>query len=228
MAKELGRLDIGQSVTVKGRATLAVEAIEGTDECIRRAGQLCAPGFTVVKVAKPKQDMRFDVPTIGLGTLETMVEAGASCLAIEAGRTIIIDQPEVIRFADRHRLAIVAVDDGHVPEPVEERRHESGDRNHCATITVPNSAQVRTAQGRRTRRFQSTSWGGSARFFVVRRVRPPALGSKFDSDAAARDHDHGTARAPAYWNNPGDDVRRKGKVEGRRRPATDRVRLPQP
>ena len=120
MAKEMGRLDIGQSVTVKGRATLAVEAIEGTDECIRRAGRLCAPGFTVVKVAKPKQDMRFDVPTIGLGTLETMVESGASCLAVEAGRTIIIDQPEVIRFADRHRLAIVAVEAGQVPEPTEE------------------------------------------------------------------------------------------------------------
>lgn len=117
MAKELGRLDIGQSVTVKGRATLAVEAIEGTDECIRRAGRLCAPGFTVVKVAKPKQDMRFDVPTIGLGTLETMVQAGASCLAVEAGRTIIIDEPDVVQFADRHRLAIVAVQDGIVPEP---------------------------------------------------------------------------------------------------------------
>ncbi len=120
MAKEMGRLDIGQSVTVKGRATLAVEAIEGTDECIRRAGKLCAPGFTVVKVAKPKQDMRFDVPTIGVGTLETMVQAGATCLAVEAGRTIIIDQPDVIRFADRHKLAIVAVDDGLVPEPLEE------------------------------------------------------------------------------------------------------------
>jgi UDP-2,3-diacylglucosamine hydrolase len=120
MAKELGRLDIGQSVTVKGRAALAVEAIEGTDACIRRAGSLCAPGFTVVKVAKPKQDMRFDVPTIGLGTLETMVQAGASCLAVEAGRTIIIDEPEVIRFADRHRLSIVAVNDGVVPELGEE------------------------------------------------------------------------------------------------------------
>ncbi len=112
MAKELGRLDIGQSVTIKGRAALAVEAIEGTDECIRRAGKLCAPGFTVVKVAKPKQDMRFDVPTIGLGTIETMVQSGASCLAVEAGRTIIIDEPEVIRFADQHRLAIVAVEVG--------------------------------------------------------------------------------------------------------------------
>ena len=70
MAKEMGRLDVGQSVAVKDRAVLAVEAIEGTDECIRRAGALCpAGGFTVVKVAKPQQDMRFDVPTIGMGTL---------------------------------------------------------------------------------------------------------------------------------------------------------------
>src|SRR5690606_40576041 len=84
LAKELGRLDVGQSVCVKGRGVLAVEAIEGTDECIRRAGSLCpAGGFTVVKTAKPQQDMRFDVPTIGLGTLETMVAAGARTLAVE-------------------------------------------------------------------------------------------------------------------------------------------------
>ena len=122
MAKEMGRLDVGQSVAVKDRAALAVEAIEGTDECIRRAGKLCrAGGFTVVKVAKPQQDMRFDVPTIGLGTLETMVAAGGQVLAIEAGRTIVIDQADVVRFADRHRLAIVAVSAaGMLPESVEE------------------------------------------------------------------------------------------------------------
>lgn len=118
MAKEMGRLDVGQSVAVKGRAALAVEAIEGTDECIRRAGQLCqSGGFTVVKVAKPKQDMRFDVPTIGIGTLRTMVEAGGTCLAIEAGRTIVIDQEEVVRFANQNRVVIVALADGAVPEP---------------------------------------------------------------------------------------------------------------
>src|SRR5690606_12452047 len=96
LAKELGRLDCGQSVAVKGRAVLALEAIEGTDECIRRAGQLCTEGgFTVVKVAKPQQDMRFDVPTIGVQTIETLVEAGGRVLAIEAGKTIIIDEPQV-------------------------------------------------------------------------------------------------------------------------------------
>ncbi len=111
LAKEMGRLDVGQSVAVKDRAVLAVEAIEGTDECIRRAGSLCKTGgFTVVKVAKPQQDMRFDVPTIGLGTLETMAAAGARVLAIEAGRTIIIDEAQIIAFANRHKLIIVALD----------------------------------------------------------------------------------------------------------------------
>ena len=109
IAKEIGRMDIGQSVAVKDRAVLAVEAIEGTDECIRRAGQLCRSGnFTLVKVAKPQQDMRFDVPTIGLGTLRTMVEAGR-VLAIAADRTIMLDQERLIDYADRHRLAIVAL-----------------------------------------------------------------------------------------------------------------------
>lgn len=112
LAKELGRVDVGQSVAVKGRAVLAVEAVEGTDECIRRAGRLCpAGGFTVVKVAKPQQDMRFDVPTIGPGTIQTLIEAGASALAIEAGKTIVLDQQEVVRTADRHKLTIVAVDE---------------------------------------------------------------------------------------------------------------------
>lgn len=119
LAKEIGRLDVGQSVAIKGRTALAVEAIEGTDQCIKRAGELCrAGGFTVVKVAKPQQDMRFDVPTIGIGTLQTMVAAGASCLAIEAGRTIVVDETEVIRYANEHRLAVVALSaDGELPDP---------------------------------------------------------------------------------------------------------------
>jgi DUF1009 family protein len=110
LAKELGRLDVGQSVTVKGRAVIAVEAVEGTDVCIRRSGEFCPQGgFTVVKVAKPQQDMRFDVPTIGTGTIESMLAARASVLAIEAGKTIIVDQPEVVALADQHGLAIVSL-----------------------------------------------------------------------------------------------------------------------
>jgi hypothetical protein len=110
LAKEMGRLDIGQSVAVKGRAVLAVEAIEGTDACIRRAGELCAQGgFTVVKVAKPQQDMRFDVPTIGVGTIETLAAAGGTLLAIEAGKTIVLDEEETIALADTLGLAVVAI-----------------------------------------------------------------------------------------------------------------------
>ena len=113
MAKEMGRLDVGQSVAVKEKATLAIEAIEGTDRCIERAGQLCrAGGWTLVKVAKPQQDMRFDVPTIGTTTIENLHKAGARVLAVEADRTIFIDQPEVVALADRHGIAIIAVRDG--------------------------------------------------------------------------------------------------------------------
>lgn len=110
LAKTIGRLDVGQSVAVKGGTALAVEAVEGTDQCIRRAGELCKQGgFTVVKVAKPQQDMRFDVPTVGMLTLETMRAARAACLAIEAGKTVLVDEPAVIRFADKHGIAIVAL-----------------------------------------------------------------------------------------------------------------------
>jgi len=111
LAKEMGRLDVGQTVVVKGQAVLAVEAVEGTDHCIRRAAQLCPQGgFTVVKVAKPQQDMRFDVPTIGIGTLETLHSAGGKVLAIEADKTIVIDQPAVMEYARRHRIAVVALE----------------------------------------------------------------------------------------------------------------------
>lgn len=111
LAKEIGRLDIGQSVAVKGRAVIAVEAVEGTDACIRRAGELCPQGsFTVVKVAKPQQDVRFDMPTIGLGTIESLVAAGGAVLAIEAGMTVVVDQPQVVALADQHGLAIVSID----------------------------------------------------------------------------------------------------------------------
>jgi DUF1009 family protein len=110
LAKEMGRLDVGQSVAVKERAVLAVEAIEGTDQAILRAGALCrAGGFVVVKLAKPRQDMRFDVPTIGRGTVETLHRAGGRVLAIEAGKTIVLDQADTVALADRYGLTIVAL-----------------------------------------------------------------------------------------------------------------------
>src|SRR5258708_31619536 len=110
LAKEMGRLDVGQSVMVKEAAVLAIEAIEGTDDCLRHAGELCRKGaFTVVKVAKPQQDMRFDVPTIGMQTIHTMHEAGARVLAIESETTIMLDQDEVLRLSDQSGIAIVAL-----------------------------------------------------------------------------------------------------------------------
>jgi len=110
VAKELGRLDVGQSVCVSGQAVLALEAMEGTDECIRRAGSLCpGKGFVVVKPAKPQQDMRFDVPAFGLLTVQTMYESGARVLAIEADKTIFMDRQDVVDFANRHNLCIVSI-----------------------------------------------------------------------------------------------------------------------
>ena len=112
IAKEMGGLDVGQSVCIKNQTVLAVEAIEGTDRCIGRAGELCqAGGFTVVKVAKPSQDMRFDVPTVGPKTLHSLAAAGAQVLAIEADRTILLDQDEFHRAAQRLKLSVVAFDE---------------------------------------------------------------------------------------------------------------------
>jgi len=112
LAKEMGRLDVGQSVAIKEQSALAIEAIEGTDRCIERAGVLCrAGGWTLVKVAKPEQDMRFDVPTVGVSTIENLHKARAKVLAIEADRTIMVDQPEVVALANKYGLTIVALSD---------------------------------------------------------------------------------------------------------------------
>ena len=112
MAKEIGRLDIGQTVVVKDQAVLAVEAIEGTDEAIRRGGLLCGHGAVVVKVCKPQQDLRFDLPAIGVQTIATMAHVKASCLAVEAGKTIILDREAVVAEADRAGIAILAIEHG--------------------------------------------------------------------------------------------------------------------
>ncbi|MBQ7476249.1 MAG: UDP-2,3-diacylglucosamine diphosphatase LpxI [Selenomonadaceae bacterium] len=109
VAKELGRLDIGQTVVTKNLAVMAVEAIEGTDECIKRGGKLANGGAVVTKVAKPNQDNRFDVPTVGKRTLEVMAEFGASALAIEANKTLLVGREETVAFADERGITIVAV-----------------------------------------------------------------------------------------------------------------------
>jgi DUF1009 family protein len=110
VARDVGRWEIGQSVVVKRRTVIAVEGLEGTDAAIRRGGELGRGGVTVVKMSKPGQDLRFDVPAIGLTTIEVMREVGARVLALEAGKTIMIDREEVVRAADNAGIAIVAIE----------------------------------------------------------------------------------------------------------------------
>ena len=109
IAKELGRLDIGQTVVVKNRAVMALEAIEGTDACIERGGQLANGGAVVAKVSKPQQDNRFDVPTVGYRTVEQMVNVGATALAIEAGKTLLVEREQMVALADAKGISIVAI-----------------------------------------------------------------------------------------------------------------------
>lgn len=112
IAREMGRLDIGQSIVIKDLSVLAVEAVEGTDKNILRAGELCkAGGFVVVKVAKPNQDRRFDVPTIGTGTIESIHKAKGKVLAIEAGQTIILDEQKTIDLANSYGISIISLTD---------------------------------------------------------------------------------------------------------------------
>jgi UDP-2,3-diacylglucosamine hydrolase len=109
IAREIARLDLGQTIIVRGKACVAIEAMEGTDETIRRAGNLVQRRMTVVKLAKPNQDMRFDVPVVGVPTLAAMAEAGATCLCITAGKTLMFDSAEMIRVANDKKISIVAV-----------------------------------------------------------------------------------------------------------------------
>lgn len=121
IAGEMAQLDLGQTIVVRGKACVAIEAMEGTDATIRRAGELMrgkavgkkikltSGSLTVLKLSKPDQDMRFDVPVVGLPTIETMVESGATCLCLSAGKTLMFDRDELIALADKHNIAIVAV-----------------------------------------------------------------------------------------------------------------------
>ncbi len=107
IAHEIVRLDLGQTIVVRGKACVAIEAMEGTDATIGRAGELAHGKLTVIKVAKPDQDMRFDVPVIGVPTIENMIVAGATCLSVTAGKTLIFDRAAVIKLADKNKIAIV-------------------------------------------------------------------------------------------------------------------------
>jgi len=109
IAKELGRLDIGQCVVVRKKTVLALEAIEGTNETILRGGKLAKEKAVVVKVSKPNQDLRFDVPAVGPDTIQVMSQVNASVLAIEAGKTLIFDKPGMISYADRSSIAVVSL-----------------------------------------------------------------------------------------------------------------------
>ena len=112
MAKELGRLDIGQTVVVKNQAVMALEAIEGTDACILRGGFLGKGGVIVAKTAKPAQDNRFDMPSVGTATLTSMIHAGATGIVIEAGRTLLVDRKNTLAMADEKGITIVSAAEG--------------------------------------------------------------------------------------------------------------------
>jgi hypothetical protein len=107
IAKEMGRLDIGQTVVVKNQAVMAVEAIEGTDEAIKRGGRLAGKGAVVVKVSKPNQDMRFDLPVVGLNTIGSMIEVGARTLAVEAKKSIILNKDKMIEESKKAGISVV-------------------------------------------------------------------------------------------------------------------------
>ncbi|MFW5732400.1 MAG: LpxI family protein [Planctomycetota bacterium] len=126
IARASAELDIGQTIAVKERDIIAVEAMEGTDAMIRRAGRVCrVGGWTMVKVARPHQDMRFDVPTIGPGTMRYLKDAKCVCLVVEAGRTLIVDKPATLALADRLGIAIVG------------RNSERGEYQGSSSLELP-------------------------------------------------------------------------------------------
>jgi hypothetical protein len=115
VAKQMGGMDIGQSITIKDGTVIAIEAMEGTDACIDRTGQLCRRGgWTLVKVSKPNQDMRFDVPTIGPQTITRVQQAKGTAIAIEAGKTIVVERDQTLQLARKAGITIVAIDDAQV------------------------------------------------------------------------------------------------------------------
>src|SRR2546423_1177398 len=109
IAREIARLDLGQTIVIRSKACVAIEAMEGTDATIRRAGQLARGRLTVVKVAKPDQDMRLDVPLVGRATIESMIDASATCLCITAGKTLMFERDAMLKLADEKKIAVVVV-----------------------------------------------------------------------------------------------------------------------
>lgn len=116
LIKKIGAMDIGQCMVVKERVVVAVEAIEGTDETVLRGGKLAGKDFTIIKTFKPGQDSRIDLPALGLGTVEAMVRANASCLAYESGTSLFFDIDQAVRLADKNNIAMVGVDSQNLNE----------------------------------------------------------------------------------------------------------------
>ncbi len=109
IAKKVAGLDIGQTIVVKNKSIVTVEGVEGTDETIKRGGSLCGPGAVIIKVARPKQDMRFDVPLVGIKTIESLIQAKASVLALERKKTYLIDKEALIKLADQNNISVIII-----------------------------------------------------------------------------------------------------------------------
>ena len=135
-AKQMGALDVGQSITVKDQMVLGVEAIEGTDALIQRTAALCPRGgFTLIKLAKPEQDMRFDVPTIGVRTVEQLARAGGKVIAIEANKTLIVERQATLKAAQRHGIAIVSMNS---------EKASCLNGSSSSNASIPNEPDMRT------------------------------------------------------------------------------------
>ena len=109
IAKAIGGVDIGQTVVIKDKAIVAVEAMEGTDQTILRGGRIAREGGVVIKMSKPNQDNRFDVPVIGPRTIQHMVRARCGCMAVESGKTLLIDREKIVKLANKSHICIIAV-----------------------------------------------------------------------------------------------------------------------
>ncbi|WP_242632229.1 LpxI family protein [Rubripirellula amarantea] len=135
VAKQMGGMDIGQTITIKDGTVLAVEAIEGTDACIKRTGELCRRGgWTLVKVSKPDQDMRFDVPTIGPQTIQMVRQAGGKAIVVEAEKTIIVDREVTLQAAKDAGITLVAFDDASLSTNNGSNPEVSSSETNCGSI----------------------------------------------------------------------------------------------
>ncbi|QDV24485.1 LpxI family protein [Aureliella helgolandensis] len=151
IARSMGGLDIGQSITVQEQVVLGVEAVEGTDALIARTGNLCPRGgFTLIKVAKPNQDLRFDVPTIGMQTIERMAAAGGTAIAIEAGKTIFVDREATLALANRKGIAIISLVADEIPAAPTGSGATAG-VSHRSEPLEPNSSETQIPQMLRSR-----------------------------------------------------------------------------